>query len=129
MLMTWISFQGCKVYNLIFLSNILLAVAAGAPGQPNLDNITPNTAELSWTKPSKDGGGKLQGYVVEKKKKGGDWEPATEVPATSTHAKVNDLVEGEEYQFRVRALNEAGPGEPSKPTNPIKAEYQPGIVL
>ncbi|XP_071120619.1 twitchin-like isoform X18 [Mytilus edulis] len=98
--------------------------AAGAPGTPNLDKITPNSAELSWTKPTKDGGGKILGYVIEKKKGHGDWETATEVPANALHGKVNDLVEGEQYQFRIRAVNEAGPGDPSKPTQAITAEYQ-----
>lgn len=108
---------------------VFISDAAGAPGQPNIDKMTPTSAELSWTKPSKDGGGKILGYVIEKKKKGGDWETATEVPANSTHGKVNDLTEGEEYQFRVRAINDAGPGEPSKPTQPVIAEYQPGMLV
>lgn len=33
--------------------------------------------------------------------------------------------EGEEAQFRVRAVNEAGDGEPTRPTKVLKAENQP----
>lgn len=35
------------------------------------------------------------------------------------------LDEGETYQFRVRAVNDEGEGEPSKPTDPIVAVNQP----
>jgi hypothetical protein len=34
-----------------------------------VDKITKNSVDLSWTKPLNDGGAKLTGYVVEKKKK------------------------------------------------------------
>jgi hypothetical protein len=35
---------------------------------------------------------------------------------------VPGLIEGETYQFQVRAVNAAGPGEASKPTAPIVAK-------
>lgn len=35
---------------------------------------------------------------------------------------VPGLIEGETYQFRVKAVNAAGPGEASKPTKPIVAK-------
>lgn len=65
--------------------------------------------------------------MIEKKKKGEDWVECATVPAAQLSATVPNLGEGEEYQFRVRAENAAGPGEPSKPTNVIKVEDQPGI--
>ncbi|CAL1540886.1 unnamed protein product, partial [Lymnaea stagnalis] len=98
---------------------------AGAPPVPNVDKITKDSVTLSWTKPPSDGGSKLTGYVVEKKKKGEDWMECATVPPSQLTATIPKLIEGEEYQFRVRADNAVGPGEPSKPTNPIKALDQP----
>ncbi|XP_070200689.1 twitchin-like isoform X4 [Littorina saxatilis] len=98
---------------------------AGAPNQPKVDKITKHAVDLSWTRPASDGGAKLTGYVIEKKKKGEDWQECAHVPANATSASVTGLKEGEEYEFRVRAENAAGLGEPSKPTNSITAADQP----
>ncbi|XP_052800015.1 twitchin-like isoform X4 [Mya arenaria] len=99
---------------------------AGAPGQPNVDEITKKSVTLSWAKPKDDGGSKILGYVIEKKKKGeDDWGECLEVPEYQNQATVPNLREGDEYEFRVRAVNSLGPGQPSKPTGIIKAEDQP----
>ena len=81
---------------------------------------------LAWEKPKDDGGGKIQGYIVEKKPKGGDWEEVTPVPVKDTQMKIPHLKEGEDYVFRVKAVNAAGPGHPSRPTDLTKVETQPG---
>ena len=50
-------------------------------------------------------------------KYGRDWQPVNaDKPATSPNFTVNNLPEGSEYEFRVLAVNDAGPGKPSKPT-------------
>ena len=67
----------------------LLAVEAGAPSQPNVDEITPDSVTLSWEKPRDDGGSKIQGYIKEKKPKDGDeWEEVTSTPVQGTQCKV-----------------------------------------
>ena len=40
---------------------------------------------------------------------------------------VPDLQEGEKYEFRVAAVNEAGPGKFTSPTPVITAEDKPGM--
>jgi predicted phage tail protein len=102
------------------------SVAAGPPGTPVVENITPNSATLAWTKPTDAGGGKIKGYIVEVKPKDGDWTEVNSVPTKDTSLTVPNLKEGKEYQFRVKAVNEAGPGTPSTATGPIVAEKQPG---
>lgn len=72
---------------------------------------------MKWEPPAKDGGAKIEKYIIEKKEKNGlFWEKATEVPGTTCEGKVTDLVERSELQFRVKAVNKAGPGEPSDAT-------------
>ena len=63
-------------------------VAAGPPGQPVAEEITPNSVTLAWEKPRDDGNGKIKGYIVEVKPKGGDWEEVTPTPVKETTCKV-----------------------------------------
>jgi hypothetical protein len=45
-----------------------------------------------------------------------EWEFAIEVPATELKAKVPELKEKSELQFRITAVNKAGPSPASEPT-------------
>ncbi|XP_065941806.1 twitchin isoform X17 [Magallana gigas] len=98
---------------------------AGAPGQPNVEKITKDSVDLSWQKPVKDGGKKPSAYIIEKKSKGGDWEQCKEVSGNELMCTIPNLKEKDEVQFRVIAVNDAGPGEPSRPTSMITVEEQP----
>ena len=86
----------------------------GAPGTPEATDWDRHFVELKWTAPTKDGGSPITGYVVEKREKGSTrWVKATEFRTPECKGKVDNLDEGITYEFRVRAVNEAGPGEPS----------------
>jgi len=61
---------------------------------------------------------------VEKRERGGEWIKVNNYPTPNTSFTVQDLREGSRYEFRVVAVNEAGPGKPSKPTEPMTAEAQ-----
>lgn len=43
-----------------------------------------------------------------------------------TSGTIDGLKEGVQYEFRVRAINKAGPGEPSEATKPIIAKSRFG---
>ena len=50
----------------------------------------------------------------------GDWTPVNAKPISGTTFTVPNLIEGSEFEFRVVAINDAGPGKPSKSTGPHK---------
>jgi hypothetical protein len=61
----------------------------------------------------------VPGYIIEMMDKyGGSFVKAAEVHGNTCQGTVPKLEEGNQYQFRVRAVNKAGPGEPSEETNP-----------
>ena len=83
-------------------------------------DVDDKAVTLSWQKPRDEGGARLQGYVVEVRSPSDrSWRPATERPIKDTEFTVPDLNNGEKYEFRVRAKNEAGLGEPSDVTKPV----------
>lgn len=80
-------------------------------------------ADLKWEKPESDGGAPITGYLIEFKEKfSSDWSAGKEVPADCLAATQDGLKEGCTYEFRIRAINKAGPGEPSDATKPIIAK-------
>ncbi|VEN38543.1 unnamed protein product [Callosobruchus maculatus] len=86
----------------------------GKPGTPEITDYDNKGVNLKWTPPANDGGAPIEKYIIEKKDKfKPDWEKATEVPGDALEARVEDLKERGEYQFRVIAVNKAGPGKPS----------------
>lgn len=59
----------------------MISVPPGAPEQPRIGKITKNSAEVLWSRPTKDGGAPIDGYIVEKKKIGDtDWTRANAKP-------------------------------------------------
>jgi len=64
----------------------------------------------------------LLGYQLEKKTPFGQWEKVSETPIMGESATVPGLTEGEEYEYRVAAVTDAGVGEFSNATPPVKAE-------
>jgi hypothetical protein len=71
----------------------------------------------------------IVGYIVEKRKKGApDWDKVNHIPAPGESMTVPDLDEGEEYEFRVTAVNSAGNSDPSLCTAPVKIEDKTGMT-
>src|SRR6218665_902440 len=91
---------------------------------------SPNAITVQWKPPKDDGGSKIKGYVLEKKPKGAaNWQkvPGTIGPNDTT-ATAKNLEPGEEYEFRVAAINENGESNPLVTTAPIKAKYPFGEI-
>lgn len=94
-----------------------------APGKPNIMDWDRDHVDLQWAEPKNDGGAPLSEYIVQKKEKGHPyWTNVLHVPPNKNNATVSDLTEGQEYEFRVIAVNQAGQSEPSEPSDLIKAK-------
>ena len=94
-----------------------------SPSIPKIDAVDRNSATISWSPPENDGGSPVTGYAVEYRRPDSkNWEPASTYPTKDTSYTVPNLTEGNEYQFRVIAVNEAGPGKPSRASDSIIAK-------
>lgn len=90
----------------------------------------PDFAELTFAPPESDGGAEITHYVIEQKEKNmGQWVHGKTLTVKEVQemgnmlkAKQDGLIEGCEYQFRVRAVNKGGPSKPSPPSVPMIAK-------
>jgi len=80
---------------------------------------------LQWKPPKDNGGSPIERYVLEKKPKGSNkWSKCPgHIDPDETEATAKNLDEGQEYDFRVVAVNKEGESEPLVTTEPIKAKY------
>lgn len=94
-----------------------------APEMPTVREVYATNALVLWNRP-RDGGKPITNYILEKKETAAKrWSRATREPLyPATQYRVQDLVEGCEYEFRVMAENELGTGDPSVPSKPILAK-------
>jgi len=73
---------------------------------------------LNWTTPSDDGGVTITDYMVEYMEADGEfWLVYDDGTSTTTSATVSGLTNGQEYQFRISAINSVGIGDASSTTS------------
>uniref|UniRef100_A0A8C3MHE5 Uncharacterized protein n=1 Tax=Geospiza parvula TaxID=87175 RepID=A0A8C3MHE5_GEOPR len=107
-----------------FAKHIFNVKVLDRPGPPEgplaVSEVTAEKCVLSWLPPLDDGGAKIDHYVVEKRETSRlAWTSVgAEVPVTKL--KVTKLLKGNEYVFRVMAVNKYGVGEPLE-SEPILA--------
>ncbi len=94
----------------------------GAPSTPEVTDSDENFIKLRWNRPVSDGGNPIQGYLIELRPTGGQWQACNSFPHKSTEFSATNVRKGVEYEFRVKAVNDAGPGEASMNSLPRKAE-------
>uniref|UniRef100_A0A663EPF6 Immunoglobulin like and fibronectin type III domain containing 1 n=1 Tax=Aquila chrysaetos chrysaetos TaxID=223781 RepID=A0A663EPF6_AQUCH len=90
----------------------------GAPDPPEIVSASRDTITICWKAPRKTGSSRIVGYIVQKRKKGTmTWLPVNNVPIL----KMTNLKKGLQYEFRVAAVNAAGIGDASEPSQPVFA--------
>ncbi|KAM9353647.1 myomesin-3 [Symphorus nematophorus] len=100
----------------------------GCPYDLQLREVRNSSLVLLWAAPLYEGTSPVTGYLLEISQgdQSDDWTALNEKPISDTHYKVSGLQAGQTYRFRVSAVNEAGVGCASLPTEPVTAETQPG---
>lgn len=122
------------------VSVTVLDAPAAPLGPLEVGGITPDSCVLKWEPPKvrlqlqrqlqgqlqDDGGSPVSNYVVEKRsRKSGKWEPVSKFVRVPEY-EVMGLEEGEQYEFRVSAVNDNGQSEPLEAAKPITAKHQFG---
>ena len=81
--------------------------------------------QLKWEAPQFDGGRKITHYVVEQKGKYDlDFVEVHQTDGPQCQANIENLKEGQIYEWRVRAVNKAGKSQPSEPTPRHTAKHR-----
>ena len=117
----FVDIQFIEVFIITGFYSIILADVPDAPTNITVVDITRSTVTLEWDGPRHDGGSRIQGYYIEKRQ--GSWSRWVRVGKTlilDNTVTITNLVEGNEYDFRIVAVNEAGDGRPSESSGLIR---------
>lgn len=106
----------------VFL-NIFLDKPSKPVGPIEFSDITKDSVTLSWSPPTKDGGLPITNYIVEvKDSKRTTWSKCGDVNTDKTIFTADKLLEGNDYTFRVTAVNEEGPGTPLESIKSVRPQ-------
>lgn len=108
-----------------FAKHIFNVKVLDRPGPPvgplEVSNMTADNCILTWAPPADDGGAKIEGYVIEKRESSRLVWTNVVSDLQVTQYKVTKLLKGNEYIFRVMAVNKYGLGE-SLDSEPVIAD-------
>lgn len=94
----------------------------GPPASVKFSEVFATSMKVVWEPPLKEGGSLITHYIVDKRETSrSNWAQVSAKIICDTHElSVQKLIEGHEYQFRIRAENSSGVGE-ALISNPVVA--------
>nr|XP_020445778.1 myomesin-3-like [Monopterus albus] len=100
----------------------------GCPYDLQVRDVRNNSLVLLWAAPLYEGQSPVTGYLLEISQgdQSDNWTALNDKPISDTQYKVSDLQAGQTYRLRVSAVNEAGVGCASLPSEPVTAQIKPG---
>uniref|UniRef100_A0A8I4A0L9 Myomesin 2 n=1 Tax=Callithrix jacchus TaxID=9483 RepID=A0A8I4A0L9_CALJA len=105
---------------------IRVQAALMVPSHPygiTLLNCDGHSMTLGWKVPKFSGGSAILGYYMDKREvPHKNWHEVNSSPSKPTILTVDGLTEGSLYEFKIAAVNLAGIGEPSDPSEHFKCE-------
>ena len=99
-------------FTTIVFANMMYDVP-GAPGAPQVVDVRGDRCELKYLPPVYSGGSQVLNYIIECRNKG-DYKWKVIGTSKSTCFVAFGMIEGNEVEFRVFAVNKFGKSDPSK---------------
>ena len=95
----------------------------GPPSAPEAEDIFHDHLTLTWSAPDHDGGTPITGYFIERSTaKRENFIRITRNPVEERTFEVRDLIQDNDYKFRIVAVNKVGEGPPGPSSRPITAK-------
>jgi len=110
----------------------ILAPPAKVEGKIEFGDVTSKGVDLSWTPVKEDGGLPVTHYIVERKEVGRKvWANVGKTKDGATCKFHGTGIPGKQYQYRVKAVNDASEGEESAPSDVIvlKEPFDPPAAV
>lgn len=117
-----------KCIVLYYLYLVLLSDIPAAPEGPiQVSAITKDSALLTWKPPKDDGGCDVNAYIIERRDaKRTTWTKLATVDGVTLDYRATNLIEGNQYHFRVIAENDVGQSEPLETSATVVPKSQYG---
>ena len=85
--------------------------------------MTKDAITFTWQEPENDGGSPITGYYVERRATAGKrWVKITKTAITELTYSDSDVMEDNEYEYRIIAENKIGQSEPGESSKAVIAK-------